>query len=91
MKMMRQERLHLRAFKTVGSRSCKTTADTVCPTGSPTPIPGAGEPLPQTGVDFEAPVDPQHPVALKGHLSKSVADGGTTTLDWDLTLPGNSH
>ena len=60
-------------------------------TGSPTPIPGAGQPLPQTGVDFEAPVDPQHPVGLKGHLSKSVADGGTTTLDWDLTLPGNSH
>jgi hypothetical protein len=59
--------------------------------GSPTPIRGADEPLPQTGVDFDAAVDPQHPVALKGHLSKSVADGGTTTLDWNLTLPGNSH
>jgi hypothetical protein len=40
----------------------------------------------QTGVDFDAPVDTQHPSVLKGQLPKTVTGGGTTTLDWDLTL-----
>jgi hypothetical protein len=54
--------------------------------GSPAMIPGASEPFRQIGVEFDAPANPQHPGILKGHLSKSVAGGGTTTLDWDLTL-----
>lgn len=54
--------------------------------GSPVPVPGASESFSQTGVDFDVPVDTQHPGVLKGHLSKSVGGGGTTTLDWDLTL-----
>jgi hypothetical protein len=40
----------------------------------------------QTGLVFDVPVDPQHPGVLKGHLPKSVAGGGTTTLDWNLSL-----
>jgi hypothetical protein len=50
------------------------------------PIPGASESFSQAGVDFDAPVDTQHPGVLKGQLPKTVTGGGTTTLDWDLTL-----
>jgi hypothetical protein len=59
--------------------------------GSAAPIAGAPEPFPQTGVEFDAPVDPQHPGVLKGGLPKSVPNGGTTTLTWDLTLVAPSH
>jgi hypothetical protein len=54
--------------------------------GSPNPVPGRGEPFLQTGVDFDAPVDPQHTGVLKGHLLKNTPGGGNTTLDWELTL-----
>jgi hypothetical protein len=56
------------------------------PSGSPVPVAEPSESFAQTGVDFDVPADTQHPGVLKGHLSKSVAGGGTTTLDWDLTL-----
>jgi hypothetical protein len=38
--------------------------------GSPAMVPGASEPFTQTGVDFDAPADPQYPGILKGHLAK---------------------
>jgi hypothetical protein len=59
--------------------------------GSADPIAGAPELFPQTGVTFDALVDPQHPGVLKGSLSKSGPDAGTTTLTWDLTLVVPSH
>lgn len=59
--------------------------------GSPIPVPQPSESFAQTGVDFDVPVDPKHPGVLKGHLPKPTAGGGTTILDWDLTLVGGPH
>ena len=79
--------------KITGSQTKQGWADIVqndcghrVPSGSPVLVPEASESFSQTGVDFDVPADNQHPGVLKGHLSKSVADGGTSTLDWDLTL-----
>ena len=56
--------------------------------GSPEWTPGTSYAFVQIGAGFDVAVDPQHPGVLKGHLVKEVAGGGTTTLDWDLTLDG---
>lgn len=42
------------------------------------------EPFPQTGVEINATIDPQHPNLVKGSKTETAPDGGTTTITWDL-------
>jgi hypothetical protein len=42
------------------------------------------EPFPQTGVEINATIDPQHPNVVKGSKTETAPDGGTITISWDL-------
>jgi hypothetical protein len=43
------------------------------------------ESFPQTGVEINATIDPQHPNVVKGSKTETAPDGGTTTITWNLT------
>jgi hypothetical protein len=84
--------------KIMSSRSQQGWADVVkndcghrVSSGSPNPVAGASEPFTNDGVNFDAPADPQHTNVLKGHVTNSPPGGGTTVLDWDLTLGAPSN